>query len=616
MPSLPLDSSKICRNLYSFIRLRLGRKVSDREIARLWDMEWKCFNLLKHGNRQMPRVQELEALAKLLAVDPAFVFEVARGVSAKKVHQLLLENDPEKLARLLMAGIHGAHAKAELKETDFRAILDRVTDAVFTADLRGGFREVNHRLCELTGYEQVDILQRSLFDVFFPGDPARLMEVLGPIYKDGAAHGVELLAGCRDGRQLILELSATRIDDQKGVAVGIQGVARDATERRRVEAELRTSQAKLASLTTNIPDIVMQVDGGARILYINSTVDGATVENTLGRSLYDYVPADQHEMLKQVFGRVSQTGAPETFRCSGGALENKLRWYETHVGPIKNGDGEIESLVLISRDITEQRLLEERLAREHATLKTTFDAVPAVCMLIDKDGTVRLANRFLYDVTNRTEQEIIGRQPSEVLPVAVDPEACPVRRSFVTGKFEQRISKVTDMNGAVRYVHVTARPVVGSGGNVEQVVQIAVDVTDQMCRGDSNMSKLWSVEGLPEVATHFADREKRQLMRVPVEAAVHCETSERSMTATARNLSRGGVCVQTDVVLPVGTEINLSWMLPEQDVAITAKAVIAWAHAAAPGTRTPTMGLKFVELSAEQQDAIADFVIGSAKRCA
>src|SRR5688572_29852299 len=95
----------ICKNLYAFIRLRLGSTISDREIARRRPMEWKSFNGLKHGKRQVPRIADLEGLAKLLQIDPAFVFEVARGVSAETVHQMLEQREPESLTRLLMSNV-------------------------------------------------------------------------------------------------------------------------------------------------------------------------------------------------------------------------------------------------------------------------------------------------------------------------------------------------------------------------------------------------------------------------------------------------------------------------------------------------------------------------------
>jgi uncharacterized protein (TIGR02266 family) len=113
------NTSEACRNLYSFIRLRLGDAISDREIARRWRMEWKSFAGLKHGRRQVPRINELVELGRLLDVEAPFVFEVARGRPAKTVHRLLEQNDREGLFRLLTARALDVHRDGESKEARY-----------------------------------------------------------------------------------------------------------------------------------------------------------------------------------------------------------------------------------------------------------------------------------------------------------------------------------------------------------------------------------------------------------------------------------------------------------------------------------------------------------------
>ena len=90
-------------NVYKFLRLRVGSDPSDRELARRWGMPWRSFVLLKSGRRHPPRVAELARLAKLLHVPPACVFEVARGIPARRVHKLI-EGDKASLAKFLVNG--------------------------------------------------------------------------------------------------------------------------------------------------------------------------------------------------------------------------------------------------------------------------------------------------------------------------------------------------------------------------------------------------------------------------------------------------------------------------------------------------------------------------------
>lgn len=121
------SSASACRNLYRFVRLRLGKAISDREIARRWRMEWKSFAALKYGQREVPRVGDLDALARLLGLDPALVFEVARGTQATTVHRLIERGDRQALLRRLVP---------RAPERNLDLVADRIADAVFTRAAR------------------------------------------------------------------------------------------------------------------------------------------------------------------------------------------------------------------------------------------------------------------------------------------------------------------------------------------------------------------------------------------------------------------------------------------------------------------------------------------------
>ena len=80
-------------NLYKFIRLILGDKISNREIAHRWGIDEKNFYEFKVGRTPVPRLERLEQLARVLGINKHFVFEAALGASAVKVFKLIKKND-------------------------------------------------------------------------------------------------------------------------------------------------------------------------------------------------------------------------------------------------------------------------------------------------------------------------------------------------------------------------------------------------------------------------------------------------------------------------------------------------------------------------------------------
>ena len=76
-------------NLYRFIRLVTGNKVSDSAIADKWNMNNKNFSEFKHGRYPVPRFERLVSLAKVLKVDDHLVYEVAKGNPAERVYKMI-----------------------------------------------------------------------------------------------------------------------------------------------------------------------------------------------------------------------------------------------------------------------------------------------------------------------------------------------------------------------------------------------------------------------------------------------------------------------------------------------------------------------------------------------
>ncbi|MBI3184420.1 MAG: PAS domain S-box protein [Myxococcales bacterium] len=489
---MEFEAKSLCQNIYRFIRLRLGDGVSDREVARRWAMEWKSFNALRHGRRQVPRIGELEDLARVLSVDAAFVFEVARGVPAERVHQLLLENDRETLSELLMTGVLAAHRVAASKERGYKAILDRVNDAIFTMDVQGRFQDVNRRLCAITGFSEGELLQRSFFDLLPPDRRPQLVGAAAAVYKAGEAHGATFPLVVRDGSVRVVELGLTRIDDELGRAIGIQAVAHDVTERGRLEEELR---------------------------------------------------------------------------------------------------------------------------QQCATLKMTFDATPAACLLFARDGTILLGNRLVENVCEWTDEEVTGRNAFDVFG-SPGPAGCPVTRSFISGKVEQQVSLVKNRRGEEVYVHRTAGPVLGADGKADKVVEILVDVTAQVRQGDPSVLAAWSKDLAPAAGSErLEDVEKRRFLRVLLEAPARYQAGGKRGEATVQNLGRGGVFVHADVGVPIASEISLEWVLPETRRRLRARGVVVW-QLPASGGAPPGMGIKFVELPQRHQQAVVSFVGAKAKHLA
>ncbi len=727
------DEKKACRNLYRFIRMRLGNEMSDREIARLWEMDWKSFGLLKSGKRQIPRVNELMTLSSLIGVDPAVVFEVARGVSATKIHKLLLAKDWAELSRLLMTGIYETHTEVESRSRQFRAVLDRVNDAVFTVDPQGRFQDVNQRLCQLTGYTVEELLHRSLFDLLPPSQTPLVMEAFASVYTTGETRGVELTALANDGSALALELNASRIEDDYGNGIGVQGIARDITARRQAEDLSR----KLADFVQDSVDAIFTVDLDGTVLHCNHSAErmfACERGEMIGQQVSRFVPSESLREKKDDFEQLSQGKSQlrvTPFEREALTKDGRRIHVSVSLTPVRDTSGKVTAVTSILRDITLRKELEQALkeneerysalfdrsldgvylhdfegnfidanpsalrllgythdeiptlsfasllsedqlslgmrtlaelrekgyqakptefilraksgdmvhvettasvilrqdrpwailgiardisarAEEHHRLRAMFDAMPALCMLIDKEGTVLRASRLLFEICGRPPQEVIGRPVAEVFSSQKDFDKIPSKRAFSTGALEQNVVELTDRKGKKKYIHMVAQPVIGDGGEVKEVVHLSLDVTEQLRQGDPRLLALWQGPSAKAAAVRVDDAEKRRFVRAQMEANVRWASDDKQGVAMMQNIGRSGMFFETEELLPAGTMLKLDWDLPDDSMTVQATAIVVWTtHQTA---RSPSgLGVQFKDVTPRHQEAIVDSVLRKMK---
>lgn len=118
------------------------------------------------------------------------------------------------------------------------------------------------------------------------------------------------------------------------------------------------------------------------------------------------------------------------------------------------------------------------------------------------------------------------------------------------------------------------------------------------------------VERLPllEAARRLLDQNApRGLPRIPLEAPVRMRLREREWPGTARNLSRGGVFVESAELLDARAELALELALPETPLALASTAQVIWTRAPEPEL-APGMGLRFLGLDRPTARQLSEYV--------
>jgi PAS domain S-box-containing protein len=129
-------------------------------------------------------------------------------------------------------------------EQRFRDLVENANDIIFTCDMLGKITSLNRAGERVTGYTAEEALKMNFAQAVSPDDIAKVRHMLSRKRAADVATVYDLELITKSGGRAAVEISSRAIL-KDGQAVGVQGIARDITDRQRMENDLRTSQAQL-----------------------------------------------------------------------------------------------------------------------------------------------------------------------------------------------------------------------------------------------------------------------------------------------------------------------------------------------------------------------------------
>jgi len=375
------------------------------------------------------------------------------------------------------------HKKAEKRlqesEEKLRVMFGSITDGVIVTDLTGTVVEANDGAAHLVGYSnKEELIGRNAFEFVSPKDRTLAVNATKKTLEEGLVQErTEYTILAAGGREIDTDSSAAVLYDSSGNPTGIINVVRDITERKKAEEALKESEEKLRSLLENIPDFVITLDRNHKILMINRGIPGiVTAEQAIGTELFNYVEPTQHEIVRECLEKVFQIGMPERYEVRGMGPEGPdTAWYETRVSPNKL-DGQIISVTLISRDITERKRAEEEITRLSQALAMTATAIT----LVGPDGKVMDVNEAMLRLHGFADkQSVLGKPVLDLLaPEQREAAAADMQDLWQKGEVHGEYEIITE-DGKTIPVETSVTVMKNTDGKAIGLVAITRDITER-----------------------------------------------------------------------------------------------------------------------------------------
>ncbi|MEJ2608519.1 MAG: PAS domain S-box protein [Candidatus Thiodiazotropha sp.] len=298
-------------------------------------------------------------------------------------------------------------SRLELLET---AVI-RSADAIHLIDEESLKLEyVNDAFCKQVGYEREELADMTPADLDPDVSYEQLREMMQHV-QAGEQMVIQSRHRHKDGHTINVEISTAKVT-YAGRCYAL-AIARDITERKRMESDLQDTKNRLAAVVNTIPDLIWMKDRDGVFLTCNPAIErlfDAPENEIVGKTDYEFMPQKLADLFREKDREVMASGQVDIneeeviSQADGHRIQ-----LETRKVPVVGADGEVLGVLGIGRDITEQKEAEAALKRSEARFRLLYESTPAMMHAVDTDANIIYVSDAWLDKLGYTRNQVIGK---------------------------------------------------------------------------------------------------------------------------------------------------------------------------------------------------------------
>ncbi len=424
-----------------------------------------------------------------------------------------------------------------IKESDmkYRSLLENASDAIYLVNDKGNFTEVNESMCKMTGYSRADLLELNIEQII---DPEQLKT-------DPVIHGYHLPNRSlirerrlvrKDGTIFEVEINVKKLADNKMLVI-----ARDITDRKRMEAELREAEIKFRTLAEKsmVGIYIIQKE---KLLYINprfAEIFGYGQHELIDTpgSIIEIIVSKEDQALVRRNNEARFTGEIDNihYEFAGQKKDGKQNQVEIFGSAVIIA-GE-PSIIGTMIDISDRKRAEELTSREKTLSDAIINSLPGLFYLRNAGGEFLRWNRNFEIISGYNAEEITKLNAGDMI-VKEDREKTKksIEKVFSDGYSMVEAKAITkDGNNipflfsAASIIYENEQCLLGTGFDISSRIQAEEDLRSSEQKYkllfESNPSPLWmiakdnmSVIDVNEAAASLYGYSKDELLNMSVTA--------------------------------------------------------------------------------------------------
>lgn len=290
-----------------------------------------------------------------------------------------------------------------LKQRDsilLAAIVESSDDAIIGKTLDGAITSWNRGAEEIYGYTSAEVLGKSISLLSPPDHDDEVPEFLDQIRRGEHVDHYETVRVRKDGKCINVALTISPIKDQAGQIIGASSIARDITERKRIEEE----RLRLAAIVDSSDDAILGMTLDGTVISWNRGAEkmlGYTGEEIIGKSVRLIYPPDRPNELPEIVAKMKRGERIDHYETERQRKDRAVIDVSLSVSPIKDDNGEVIGISKIARDISGQK----RVAQyARSLIEASLDPL----VTINTEDKITDVNEATVRVTGVAREQLIG----------------------------------------------------------------------------------------------------------------------------------------------------------------------------------------------------------------
>ncbi|NEQ21182.1 MAG: PAS domain S-box protein, partial [Microcoleus sp. SIO2G3] len=280
-------------------------------------------------------------------------------------------------------------------EANYRNLIQTANSIILRTDRQGRIRYMNDYGLSFFGYEEDQILGRTLLETIVPETETSgrdLKQFVHDLFHNLEAPLPQAYLQtenenlCRDGRRVWISWSNQAIFNEQGEVVEILSVGNDTTQRRQAEEALQRSEAKFRAIFANSQVGIYRTRIGdglildanqcfAELFGFDSPQEIIGIEHTIG---YWVNPSDRQRGIEVM----KRDGEVRSFEAQLQKRDGTVFWglFSSYLNAT---DDYIEGVL---EDISDRKQAEEALQASETKLRTLIEAIPDPLFVLSAEG--------------------------------------------------------------------------------------------------------------------------------------------------------------------------------------------------------------------------------------